>query len=160
MGTQNTTTRETQSQTAAKALERAKSQLRGEKGQRGDKGEGQAAWWVVDHVWAWRGKGGRQKGRKPGSKEHAKGKADMPVRASAAPFQVAGLRFLPKLGEEGPAPVHLFPSSVDSGTDPHGHVSDWGVGHRVQRGHEHKRKPQANSLTQNIRLDTGWGRGC
>ena len=63
MGTQNPTARETQSQTAAKALERAKSQLRGEKGERGDKGEGQAAWWVVDHVWAWKGEGGRQKGR-------------------------------------------------------------------------------------------------
>lgn len=101
MGIQNTTARETQ--TAAEALERAKSQLRGEWGWRGDRGEGQAAWWVVGHVWAWSRKGGRQKGGKPGSKEHATGKADMPVRASAAPFQVAGLRTLPKLGGEGPA---------------------------------------------------------
>lgn len=158
MGIQNTTARETQ--TAAEALERAKSQLLGEWGWRGDRGEGQAAWWVVGHVWAWSRKGGRQKGGKPGSKEHATGKkADMPVRASAAPFQVAGLRTLPKLGGEGPAPAHLYQSCVDSGTDPHGHVSGWGGGHRLHRGHEHKRKPQANSLTQNIRLDTGWGRG-
>lgn len=76
----------------------------------------------------------------------------MPVRASAAPRQVAGLRFLPKLGEEGPAPLHLFLSFVGSGTDPHRHV--WG-GHRAHQGHEHKRKPQVNSLIQDIWLDTG-----
>ena len=128
MGIQNTTDRETQ--TAAEALERAKSQLHGEWGRRAAKGEGQAAWWVVGHVWAWSGKGGRRKGGKPGSKEHATGEADMPVRASAAPFQVAGLRSLPKLGGEGPGPAHLSRSCVDSGTDPHGHVSAWGGGHR------------------------------
>lgn len=47
------------------------------------------------------------------------------MRASVArPRQVAGLRFLPKLGRKGPAQLHLSPSLVDGGTAPHWHV--WG----------------------------------
>lgn len=48
---------------------------------------------------------------------------------------------------------------MDSGTDrPSLACLGRGKGggdHSVHRGHEHKRQPQANSLTQNIWLDTG-----
>ena len=79
----------------------------------------------------------------------------MPVRASAAPRQVAGLRFLPKLGEEGPAPLHLFLSFVGSGTDPHRHV--WGVTeHTGATNTSGSRKPTASHKTSGL---TQGGRG-
>lgn len=78
-------------------------------------------------------------------------KAEMQVRASAAPVQVAGLRFLPKLAREGSAQPRL--SQGFSGQQSRPSLACLGS-HRLHRSHEHKRKPQANSLTQNIWLDT------
>lgn len=57
----------------------------------------------------------------------------------------------PKLGREGGQPDPTASKALgDSGTDPHWHV--WG--HREHQSHEHKQKPQANSLTRDIWLDT------
>lgn len=122
----------------------------------GDNGEGHVAQWVVDHFWAGREKGERgERGWEAGEL----GSRNMPqedrdasegfCRPSSSPHS-SGQASFPSWGGMGWPDSTTSRAAVDSGADPHWHV--WG--HRVHQSHEHKRKPQANSLTQDVWLDT------
>lgn len=150
MGTQNTAacrTWGTKLQQSILQWRRASYVGSGESG--GDKGEGQAARWVANHFWAWRGS--RRRRGKGGKQEHATGRLRCKWELLLPQFKWRVCGSFPSWQGRGQPNPTSPRASVDSGADPHWHVRG---SHRLHRSHEHKRKPQANSLTQNIWLDT------
>ena len=115
----------------------------------GDKGEGQAARWVVDHFWAWSGRGGKRgKGWEAGACHR---NAEMQVRASAAPSSRGRFEVPSQARKGGASPTPPLPGLQWTAEQT---LTGMSGGHILHRSHEHKQKPRADSLTQDIWLDT------
>lgn len=147
MGTQDC---KTYSHTAAKGFEREKSQLCREGGVetkvRARPQVGGRSLLGLE----WEGRE-RRKGGKLGSREACYRKAEMQVRTSATPVQVAGSK-VPSQAGKGRA--HRTPSLPGLYWTAEQTLTGMSGGHRVYQSHKHKQKLQANSLTQNIWLET------